>query len=207
MATPLCTEGREAMSKPNSDIRVVRSGISVYEVEVDLGRYSLVDTSQIAGFKRRLLRGLPTLRQHECYAGEVGGFVKELERGTDLAHVMEHVILELLKLAAGSRRCFTGWTRKKVKNHVIHFQAPDARSAKEATAGAIGLIEGVIAGRPVDARGVIAGIRYCGRGNPAGCSGPGAGCGGNGRRPAAAAAGAARRARGPAAHRTKSRGM
>jgi len=154
-------------------IRVVRSGISVYEVEVDLGRYALASTSEMAGFTRKLLRQLPTLRQHECYAGEAGGFVKELERGTDLAHVMEHVILELLKLAAGSRRCFSGWTRKKVKNHVIHFQAPDARSAREAAAGAIGFIEDVIAGRPADARGVVAGIRGRGR-RPAVAAGPGA---------------------------------
>jgi cyanophycin synthetase len=178
-----------------NDIRVVRSGISVYEVEVDLGRYSLVDTSEIAGFTRKLLRRLPTLRQHECYAGEVGGFVKELERGTDLAHVMEHVILELLKLASRSRRCFSGWTRKKVKNHVIHFQAPDARSAREATLGAIGLIEGVIAGRPVDAREVVASIRRNGRDD-----------GRSTRHRTAGAAATARRARGPAGRRRKPKG-
>jgi cyanophycin synthetase len=142
-----------------NDIRIVRSGISVYEVEVDLGRYSFMTTAEIGGFKTRLLRLLPSLRKHECYAGEAGGFVREMERGTDLAHVMEHVILELLKLAAGSRRCFTGWTRKKSKNHVIHFQAPDARAAREATLGALGLIEGVIEGSPVDAEALVRGIR------------------------------------------------
>ncbi|MFZ1947021.1 MAG: hypothetical protein WAW06_05695 [bacterium] len=140
-------------------IKIVRSGISVYEVEVDLGRYSSVTTAQIAGFKTRLLRTLPSLRQHECYAGEVGGFAEELTRGTDLAHVMEHVTLELLKLAAGSGKRFTGWTRKKTKNHVIHFQAPDARAAREATAGAVEVIEAVLNRRPVDARALVRAIR------------------------------------------------
>jgi len=140
-------------------IRIVRSGISVYEVEVDLGRYSLVTTADIRGFKTRLLRLLPSLRKHECYAGEVGGFVSELERGTDLAHVMEHVILEILKLADRSRRRFTGWTRKKSKNHVIHFQAPGARAAKEATRGAVEVIEGVISGARVDPAAIVKAVR------------------------------------------------
>jgi cyanophycin synthetase len=146
-----------------NDIKIVRSGISVYEVEVDLGRYSCVTTAEIGGFNSRLLRLLPSLKKHECYAGEVGGFVSELERGTDLAHVLEHVILELLKLAAGSRRRFTGWTRKKSKNHVIHFQAPDARAAREATARAVQVIEGVIQGTKIDADGLVAGIRKANR--------------------------------------------
>lgn len=146
-----------------NDIRIIRSGISVYEVEVDLGRYSSVTTAEIGGFKTRLLRVLPSLKKHECYAGEVGGFVSELERGTDLAHVLEHVILELLKLAAGSRRRFTGWTRKKSKNHVIHFQAPNARAAREATALALEVIEGVIQGTKIDAASLVAGIRKANR--------------------------------------------
>ena len=140
-------------------IKIVKSGISVYEVEVDLGRYSSVSTAQIAGFKTRLLRTLPSLRQHECYAGEIGGFAEELSRGTDLAHVMEHVTLELLKLAAGSGKRFTGWTRKKSRNHVIHFQAPSAQAARKATAGAIQIIEGLIAGSRVDARAIVKDIR------------------------------------------------
>jgi len=144
-------------------IRIIRSGISVYEVEVDLGRYSSVSTAELRGFKMKLLRLFPSLKKHECYASEVGGFVKELETGTDLAHVMEHVILELLKMASSSRRRFTGWTRKKSKNHVIHFQAPDAHAARRATLGAVEVIEAVIAGRVIDPRALVKGIRKSSR--------------------------------------------
>lgn len=140
-------------------IRIIRSGISVYEVEVDLGRYSCLTTAEISGFRTKLLRLFPSLRKHECYASEVGGFVRELDRGTDLAHVMEHIILELLKMASRSRRRFTGWTRKKSKNHVIHFQAPDAHAAREAALGAIEVIEGIIGGNRVNAQMLIKEIR------------------------------------------------
>jgi cyanophycin synthetase len=151
-------------------IKIVRSGISVYEVEVDLGKYASVTTAQLVGFKTRLLRTLPSLRQHECYAGEVGGFAEELTRGTDLAHVMEHVTLELLKLASGSGRRFTGWTRKKSKNHVIHFQAPDARAAREATAGAVQVIQAVLDRRPIDARALVKAVRRSGNGAAVGAA-------------------------------------
>jgi cyanophycin synthetase len=140
-------------------IRVIRSGISVYEVEVDLGKYAAASTSSLNGFPRKLVRLFPELRTHECFASEVGGFLREMEKGTDLAHVMEHLILELLKVASCPPRRFTGWTRKKTKNHVIHFQAPSAQAAKKAAAGAIQIIEGIIAGSRVDARAIVRDIR------------------------------------------------
>jgi cyanophycin synthetase len=141
------------------NLRIVRSGISVYEVEVDLGRYAGINTNRIRGFTNKLLRMFPALRQHECYAGEAGGFVDELRTGTDLAHVMEHLILELLKAASGSGRRFTGWTRKKGKRHVIHFQAPDGQMGQCAAAGAVKIIEGILNRKRVSKKAVIRTIR------------------------------------------------
>jgi cyanophycin synthetase len=140
-------------------IRIIGSGISVYEVEVDLGEYAALTTARLGGFRRKLLRLMPTLAKHECYAGEAGGFVEELDKGTDLAHVMEHVILELLKLASGPRARFSGWTRKRSKHYVIHFQAPSAKAAMRAAVGAIEVIEGIISGNGVDSQALVKEIR------------------------------------------------
>jgi cyanophycin synthetase len=139
--------GREAAK----GIRIVRSGVSVYEVEVDLGKYNSVMTTDIKGFSKKLLKLLPTLKNHECFAGECGGFVEEMEQGTDLAHVMEHVTLELLRLANGSRRRYSGWTRKarRKRIHVIHFQAPSGAVAKLASQCAARAIQDIIEGKPV----------------------------------------------------------
>jgi cyanophycin synthetase len=135
----------------NNGIKIMRSGVSVYEVEVDLGKYSSVKTSDIKGFSKKLLNLLPTLRSHECFAGECGGFVEEMDQGTDLAHVMEHVILEMLRLANGSRRRYSGWTRKarRKRIHVIHFQAPNGAMAKRASQCAARAIQDIIEGKPV----------------------------------------------------------
>jgi cyanophycin synthetase len=132
-------------------IRILRSGVSVYEVEVDLGKYASVETDQLRGFPGKLLRLLPALKNHECFAGECGGFVEEMRKGTDLAHVMEHVTLEILRLANGSHRKFSGWTRRTRKRgtHVIHFQAPSGEMAKRAAQFAAGVIQDLIEGRPV----------------------------------------------------------
>lgn len=142
-------------------IRIVRSGVSVYEVEVDLGRYSSLMTTDIKGFSRKLLRLLPSLKNHECFAGESGGFVEEMKEGTDLAHVMEHVTLELLRLANGSRRQYSGWTRKarRKRIHVIHFQAPGGAVAKRASQCAARTIQDIIEGRPVNKKEILREIK------------------------------------------------
>ena len=142
-----------------SGINITRSGISVYEVEVNLGHYSSLRTNEMDGFVDRLLKVLPSLRRHECYAGESGGFVQELRKGTDLAHVMEHVILELLKLTAGKGRRFTGWTRKRTRTHVIHFQVPDGGMGRCAAQAAARLIEDIIEGKRISKRAILSGIR------------------------------------------------
>ncbi|MFH1313167.1 MAG: hypothetical protein ABIJ00_08040 [Candidatus Eisenbacteria bacterium] len=142
-------------------IRIVSSGISVYEVEVDLGGYSSLRTDRLDGFIPKLLRMFPAMRKHECYAGEAGGFIRELNLGTDLAHVMEHLTLEMLKVASKQQKRFSGWTRKKGKNYVIHFQAPDGATGRCAARSAIEVIEGILEGRNLSKRALIRDIRAC----------------------------------------------
>lgn len=138
-------------------IKILRSGVSVYEVEVDLGKYATLETNKMRGFSQKLLSVLPSLKDHECLAGECGGFVKEMAQGTDLAHVMEHVILEMLRLANGSRRRYSGWTRKtgRKRIHVIHFQAPGSAMATRATQCSIRVIESIMEGRPVSRQSIL----------------------------------------------------
>lgn len=147
------------MNTGHDEIRIVRSSISVFEVEVDLGRFASVKTNQLNGFPGKLLRTFPTLRKHECYAGEAGGFAQELRKGTDLAHVMEHLTLELLKSAARPKREFSGWTRRRGKRHIIHFQAPDSSMGRCAVEGARQVIQAIIAGERIDKDVIIQSIR------------------------------------------------
>jgi cyanophycin synthetase len=72
----------------------------VVRIKLALGKLEDYPTNQIPGFKDRLLELIPTLQTHGCSLGRPGGFVQRLEKGTWLAHVAEHVAIELQGLAA-----------------------------------------------------------------------------------------------------------
>ena len=71
----------------------------VLEAELDLGPYKDQSSDEMPGFNDRLKAWLPSLVEHRCSVGERGGFFQRLERGTYLAHILEHVALELQTLA------------------------------------------------------------------------------------------------------------
>ncbi|MCI1966540.1 MAG: cyanophycin synthetase [Oscillospiraceae bacterium] len=75
--------------------RNIYSHKPVMKMVVDIGRYGWIPTKEIPGFHERLLSAFPGLRTNFCSLGYAGGFLKRLEDGTYLAHVLEHTILEM----------------------------------------------------------------------------------------------------------------
>jgi len=71
----------------------------VLEAWVDLGDLHDKGSDELPGFNDRLMSWLPSLIEHRCSIGERGGFFERLRRGTYLAHILEHVALELQTLA------------------------------------------------------------------------------------------------------------
>src|SRR5215813_8107574 len=69
------------------------------EAWVDLGPLADRASDELPGFNERLKGWLPTLIEHRCSVGERGGFFQRLDRGTYMAHILEHVTLELQSLA------------------------------------------------------------------------------------------------------------
>ena len=74
------------------------------EAVLDLEALDEVASNERPGFTARLLEWLPSLEQHECSRGHVGGFVERLHEGTYMGHITEHVMLELQTLAGGEVR-------------------------------------------------------------------------------------------------------
>jgi cyanophycin synthetase len=83
---------------------------SCIEAWVDIGDFEQFPSNTLPGFTERLTAWLPGLIEHHCGVGERGGFVQRLHEGTWIAHILEHVILELQSLA-GMQTAF-GKTRK-----------------------------------------------------------------------------------------------
>ncbi len=75
--------------------RNIYSHRPVMKMVVDIGSYRETPTNEIPGFNGELLRIFPGLKTNCCGLGYEGGFLERLESGTYLAHVLEHVILEM----------------------------------------------------------------------------------------------------------------
>ena len=66
---------------------------------LDLEELAETASSDLKGFKEKLLHFLPGLAEHRCSPGYPGGFVERLERGTYFGHIIEHLALEMSTLA------------------------------------------------------------------------------------------------------------
>ena len=77
--------------------------------------------------------------------GATGGFILVTRKGTNFAHIIEHVILELLFLSNSDNQLFKGWTRKKATNtYVIHYSAPNFLSGRLAAILGVDLVKRLI---------------------------------------------------------------
>ncbi len=122
----------------------------VLEAWVDLGTHKDLSSELMPGFNENLIGWLPTMIEHHCSPGERGGFFQRLERGTYLAHILEHVTLELQTLA-GNRVGF-GRTRETSVEGVyrVAIEYDEEAVAREALAAARRLLLAAISNEPFD---------------------------------------------------------
>ncbi len=89
----------------------------VIHLVVDLAGLEDRPTDTIPGFTDRLVELLPSLEEHYCSLGRRGGFIERMRTGTLMGHVLEHVALEMQRLAGGS--VTRGKTRKTAEHGVF----------------------------------------------------------------------------------------
>lgn len=94
VVTPLTFRKVLALRGPN-----IWANFPVLEAWVDLAELRDTSSEMIDGFNERLKGWLPSMIEHRCSVGTRGGFFERLRRGTYLAHILEHVTLELQTLA------------------------------------------------------------------------------------------------------------
>jgi cyanophycin synthetase len=121
----------------------------VLEVWVDIKEFNDIPSNEIPGFNERLMNWLPTMIEHRCSRGIQGGFFERLRDGTYLAHIFEHVVLELQTLAGtnvgyGKSR---GLSEKGVYAVVIEYK--EEALAKECLKVGRALCFAAVTGRPI----------------------------------------------------------
>lgn len=90
------------------------------QMTLDLEELEELPTNKIEGFRQKLEALLPGLYEHRCSEGVPGGFLKRVDEGTWMGHVIEHIALEL-QTAAGMDMGFgrTRGTGKKGEYFVV----------------------------------------------------------------------------------------
>lgn len=82
------------------EIRALRgpnyySSQPVIFMKLNIGELEKKPTDLIPGFKDNIDLMIPTLYEHKCSPGRIGGFYERLIKGTWAGHVVEHIAIEL----------------------------------------------------------------------------------------------------------------
>jgi hypothetical protein len=71
----------------------------ITRLDLSIGAFEDISSAEAPGCTARLVDALPGLVEHQCSVGRPGGFVERLERGTYIPHIVEHVSLEIQRMA------------------------------------------------------------------------------------------------------------
>lgn len=134
-----------------SDIRLedvrLYEGPNIYAYQpvvrgtLTIGRWDDIPSNTIPGFVDGLLSLLPGLLEHTCSRGYEGGFVERLREGTYLAHIIEHVSIELqYRLGFNVGYGKTRGTGRPGCYHVI-VTAESVAAGKEALNSAVDIVK------------------------------------------------------------------
>ena len=131
----------------------------VLEAWIDLEEMKDTSSEMIPGFNERLMGWLPTMVEHRCSIGERGGFFIRLRRGTYMAHILEHVTLELQSLAGTP----VGFGRARETNtdgiYKVAIAYKEERLALACLDKAFELIQAAIHDTPFDVTKVVAELK------------------------------------------------
>ena len=134
-------------------------------LHVDLQELHDRPTTSFPGLTDRLVALLPGLADHRCSRGYRGGFLARLREGTYMAHVLEHVLIEL-QCAAGTEVGF-GKAREMRDQPPGHYRIVTSylleRVVSEAAPVAIRLLETLCAGGSPDISRDLDDLRYWAR--------------------------------------------
>ncbi|HEX8355901.1 MAG TPA: cyanophycin synthetase, partial [Segetibacter sp.] len=111
---------------------------------LDLEELKGISTSRIKGLYERLQTLFPAMHTHKCTTGKEGGFFEKVQQGTSIAHLVEHVALELQRLA-GMNTAF-GRTRQAGEPGIYHivFSYIEPEAGKYAARAAVEIVKALI---------------------------------------------------------------
>ncbi|TWH46864.1 cyanophycin synthetase [Sporomusa sp. KB1] len=136
----------------------------VIKATIDIGSYEDIDSSGMVDFVVCLLALLPGLHKHSCSRGYPGGFVERLHEGTYLAHIFEHVALELQSLSGDEYASAFGKTRGSGRRGIyqVVFGCKSGQVGLAAADGAYRLLVAVLNGQAFNVPEAVAKLKKMG---------------------------------------------
>jgi cyanophycin synthetase len=120
------------------------------QMRLDLEELEHLPTNKIDGFRERIASLMPSLIEHRCSEGTIGGFFHRIDKGTWMGHVIEHIALEIQTLAGMN----TGFGRtRETKTPGIYnvvFSYTEENVGLFAAESAVRIAEALITGIPYD---------------------------------------------------------
>ena len=120
------------------------------QMRLDLEEIEQFPTNKIEGFRERIEAMFPTMIEHRCSEGCLGGFFSRIELGTWMGHVIEHIALEIQTLA-GMETGF-GRTRetKTPGTYNVVFSYTEENVGLFAAESAVAIAQALITGSAYD---------------------------------------------------------
>ncbi|MCI5146788.1 MAG: cyanophycin synthetase, partial [Candidatus Electrothrix sp. AR3] len=114
---------------------------------LDIKDYERRPSDKIEGFTERLVDLLPTLQEHKCSIGTVGGFIQRLQDGTWAGHIIEHIALELQCLSGMNVAYGKTLDTSNTGVYLVVFRYLVESVGLKAAKEAVSLFEAVAAGK------------------------------------------------------------
>jgi cyanophycin synthetase len=131
----------------------------IIQLLLDVEEYRGLSTKDIDGFYDRLKNAMPTLYNHSCNEGVPGGIFKEVQQGTSLAHVVEHVALELQELAGLCTRFGRTRSTNIEGQYQVVFSYCEEEEGVYAARAAVSITEALAGGENISVNNDIAEIK------------------------------------------------
>lgn len=130
----------------------------VVKMVLEMGELEPKKTTDYPGLVERLLQLMPSLAEHRCAQDQPGGFLDSLRQGTSLAHVIEHLCLELQYQAYLDVYFCKSYPTKEPGVHLVVFEYWVEEAGIYAGEEAVRIIGDLIDGKPdeeIDIDGVV----------------------------------------------------
>ena len=96
-------------------------------IHLDIQELEMKPTDLVPNCQENMAKMMPSLYEHKCSIGTEGGFFKRVRRGTWAGHVVEHIAIELQRLAGHDLAFGKTFTQNKTGHyHLVYHYVNEA---------------------------------------------------------------------------------